>query len=159
MKLTFSILTAASAIAFTSCNQNKSQETEYEIPDDIEKPMLVTTDGQDASSQSTTVNPDSPPSTGNPDNSAVKALPPVPRPELDELKGKHTDGKLFLRYSISSGEIKKWNILAPYEIKVTDAYIEVLFAGNYYIDGEATGDGKKRLFIKKDSIHSIFVAE
>lgn len=162
MKLSFPSIALVSALTFTSCDQTKSKETPYEIPE--EKPTFVSTKGPDTADQATSTSSDTPPKSGNPDNSTVTDLtePPAPAPappELDELKGAHTKGKLFLRYSVSNGDIKKWNINAPYEIKVTDAYIEVLFSGNYYIDGVATGEGKKRLFIKKENIHTIFVAE
>ncbi len=79
--------------------------------------------------------------------------------ELDNIKGKHTTGKLYLRYDNNTAEMKKWTILAPYEVSIHSNYIEVKFSGNYYMDGEPTGDGEKKLFIKKKDLKTILVSE
>ena len=79
--------------------------------------------------------------------------------ELDSIEGKHSTGKLYLRYDNNTAEMKKWTILAPYEVRIHSNYIEVKFSGNYYMDGEPTGDGEKKLFIKKKDLKTILVSE
>jgi len=91
------------------------------------------------------------------EDSKTEAL--VIEAELDSIEGKHTTGKLYLRYDNNTKEMKKWTILAPYEVKLHSNYIEVKFSGNYYMDGEPTGDGEKKLFIKKKDLKTILVSE
>lgn len=79
--------------------------------------------------------------------------------ELASVAGQRSSGKLYLRYTINTNEVKKWTILAPYEIKLHEHFIEVSFTGNYYMDGEPTGNGEKKLFIKKEDIKTILVSE
>lgn len=79
--------------------------------------------------------------------------------EIESIAGKHSTGKLYLRYDNNTQEMKKWTILAPYEVTIHTNYIEVKFSGNYYMDGEPTGDGQKKLFIKKKDLKTILVSE
>ena len=78
---------------------------------------------------------------------------------LQSIAGQHSSGKLYIRYAAHQDEMKKWTIPAPFEVKVSPDYLEVNFTGVYYLDGDATGPGKKRLFIKQSTIHSIFLSE
>lgn len=84
---------------------------------------------------------------------------PIPKNELLAIAGSHKTGKLFLRYNVTADEVKKWNILAPFEVKIEKDYLEVSFSGNYYMDGEPTGKGRKHLFIKKENIRTILLSE
>ncbi len=135
MKLKFLIPASVIALSLISC-EKPSTSTTYVYENTSEPVPVVTT---------------------------LSAPTPAPvieeNSELDAIAGKHETGKLFLRYNVSSDEIKKWNILAPYEINLDQEYIEITFSGNYYMDGEPTGKGKKRLYIKKENIRTILVSE
>ena len=78
---------------------------------------------------------------------------------LQGISGSHSTGKIYIRYAAHQDEMKKWTIPAPFEINITPGYLEVNFTGVYYLDGEPTGPGKKRLFIKQSTIHSVFLSE
>ena len=127
--LVYSIFTGISCLSVISCREQPSSSTTY------------------ISHQAPEVKEPSPQETTS------KA------PELESVAGKHSTGKLYLRYNDNTKEMKKWTILAPYEVTLHDAYIEIKFTGDYYIDGEPTGDGEKKLFIKKEDVRSILVSE